>query len=621
MKKQMSSYDIAFFIAEAKSIVGNFIDKVWQEEDKIMIKIHDKNLCFIPGRWLYFSKEKIERKGLFAKFLKKRIVNGKVSDIKQVDFERIVEIGIEKKESYNLIFELFGDGNLVLLKNGIIEGCLRKGRWGKREIRQGLIYSYPKKRFNPLILSKEEFEKILNVSKVDIVRTLAVDTNLGGELAEEICFESDIEKNIKPKELSNSAKEKIYECIEKKMKNILPSYGIIYFNDSAITLLPYSSKLYSTKRCEKYQTLSEAIERFVFLTLGAGKKYEEEKERLERQILHQEEMIRKMDAEAKEAYYVADLLARNIDKYDKFLKNLLDAKKLFGSWEEVEGRIEQIAGEFSGKIKELNTLDGYIILDEQGTEIKLDLKKDAREIANEYYELGKKMKEKIKGAKLAIEEAKKESSIPIKKKKEEKKKIFWFEKYRWFISSDGNFVLCGKDAKTNEIVVKKHLKDKDRYVHADIHGAPSVVVKDKNGISERTLEESCIYAVSFSKAWVLKVGGVRAYWVESEQVSKRPPAGEFLPKGAFMIYGKKNYLEPKELKVGIGEIFIEDIKKVMCAPVQAIKTHCNRYIIISPGETKKTQFAKEVKKIFNVNIDEVMKILPPGDVSIVEMKI
>ena len=48
-------------------------------------------------------------------------------------------------------------------------------------------------------------------------------------------------------------------------------------------------------------------------------------------------------------------------------------------------------------------------------------------------------------------------------------KYQWFESFRWFISSDGNLVLGGKDAKTNETIVKKHLKDRDRYAHAEVH--------------------------------------------------------------------------------------------------------------------------------------------------------
>lgn len=101
----------------------------------------------------------------------------------------------------------------------------------------------------------------------------------------------------------------------------------------------------------------------------------------------------------------------------------------------------------------------------------------------------KKTRELIKSAEKKDEIQKEKEKIVVKKDR-----ILWFERFRWFISSDGNIVIGGKDTKSNEIVVKKHLKDGDRYAHADIQGAPSCVIKSKDindkslEISEKTLE-------------------------------------------------------------------------------------------------------------------------------------
>lgn len=51
-----------------------------------------------------------------------------------------------------------------------------------------------------------------------------------------------------------------------------------------------------------------------------------------------------------------------------------------------------------------------------------------------------------------------------------KRKLRWFEKFRWFVSSDGFLVIGGRDAGTNEMVVKKHMEPQDIYLHSDIHG-------------------------------------------------------------------------------------------------------------------------------------------------------
>lgn len=46
-----------------------------------------------------------------------------------------------------------------------------------------------------------------------------------------------------------------------------------------------------------------------------------------------------------------------------------------------------------------------------------------------------------------------------------------------------------------------------------------------------------------------------AWWVNSEQVSKTAPTGEYLTTGSFMIRGKKNFLPPAQLTMGLSFLF------------------------------------------------------------------
>ena len=164
--------------------------------------------------------------------------------------------------------------------------------------------------------------------------------------------------------------------------------------------------------------------------------------------------------------------------------------------------------------------------------------------------------------------------------------------------------------------MKKHLKDGDRYAHAEVRGAPSVVIKSGSGASEVTLKEACQFAVTFSKAWSSKLAGGIAYWVKPEQVSKHPESGEFLPKGAFVIRGKRNHFRDLEMEVAVGEIYYQDARKVMCGPRSAVEAQSERVIVLKPGETKKETVARELSQMFQVPIDEVVRILPPGDIEI-----
>jgi hypothetical protein len=195
-------------------------------------------------------------------------------------------------------------------------------------------------------------------------------------------------------------------------------------------------------------------------------------------------------------------------------------------------------------------------------------------------------------------------------------KQFWFEAYKWFITSGGHLVLAGRDARTNDQVVKRHLTSADRYAHADVHGAPSVIVKEGSTASEQELAEACVFALAHSKAWNAGIREGSAYWVLPDQVSKTPDAGEFVPRGAFIIRGKRNYVHHIQLQLAIGEIEHQGARKVMCGPREAVTPIAKRYVIIVPGEQERSKVAAALAKDLNVPEEEISRILPPGDLEI-----
>ncbi|TRX88485.1 hypothetical protein FHL15_010600 [Xylaria flabelliformis] len=135
----------------------------------------------------------------------------------------------------------------------------------------------------------------------------------------------------------------------------------------------------------------------------------------------------------------------------------------------------------------------------------------------------------------------------------------WFEKFIWFLSTDGYLVLGGKDAQQNELLYRRYLKKGDIYVHADLHGAASVIIKNNPHtpdapIPPSTLSQAGSLAVCSSSAWDSKAS-MSAWWVAADQVSKSAPTGEFLPTGSFMVRGKKNFLPASQLIMGFALMF------------------------------------------------------------------
>ncbi|ETS00105.1 hypothetical protein M419DRAFT_83971 [Trichoderma reesei RUT C-30] len=139
------------------------------------------------------------------------------------------------------------------------------------------------------------------------------------------------------------------------------------------------------------------------------------------------------------------------------------------------------------------------------------------------------------------------------------RKQMWFEKFLWFISSDGYLVLGGKDPQQSEILYRRYLRKGDVYCHADIRGAANIVIKNNPNMPDApippaTLSQAGSLSVCTSEAWDSKAG-MGAWWVNADQVSKTTPSGDILPAGTFTIQGKKNYLPPTQLLLGLGFAF------------------------------------------------------------------
>ncbi|MBC7128520.1 MAG: NFACT family protein [Thermoplasmatales archaeon] len=578
MKERLDAVDIYAIVSELQSMVGRYVGKIYQKNDEIFINLKDKELFIKSGKWICLSKyrQKEEKQPPpFAMALRKYLGGGKIAKIEQYEMDRIVLIEIIKEKIYRLAIEIIPPGNILLLdEEWKIILPITHQKWRDRILKPGEKYIFPSAK-NPKKISEEDFMK-----REDILNFL-IENGVPRIYAEEIKSYEDFRKFI----------EKI------EGKKFEPQ---IIKNSEFIDVLPYSLKRYEGYEKIFFESISEAYDEYYHSIKKEEKeKKEEEKERIERQIAKQEEAIKKFEEEEKRYREEGDAIFANYELIERILKGEEKEKIKRKKYPFIEVELPYI-----GK----NMI------------VKIDSRKSVYENANDKYLKSKKMREKIEGARKAIEETK----IRISKFKEEvkKKKKHWFENYRWFISSDGNIVIGGKDARSNEKIVKKYLKENDIYVHADVHGAPSCIIKahDLDGkplkISEDTIKEACQFAASYSKAWG-QFTACDAYWVYPWQVSKSAESGMYLPLGAFMIRGKRNY-ERCALEIAVGLVEIKGEIKIMGGPPSAIKKLAKKWVVFIPGRENPNKIAKSFAEIFGVSIEELQKVLPPGELSVKE---
>lgn len=647
MKDAMSSVDIKYVVDELQSLIGARIDKIYHDGNEIRIKLHvtgegRKDLLIEAGKRIHLTtyiKEAPKEPSSFTMLLRKHLSGKRLEGIEQHDFDRIVKL---KTGEATLIAELFRKGNVILLnaENKII-GALRYEEFKDRAIKPGREYKLPPARESPIEVSFERFKELIQ-EEIEIVKALARKFNMGGLYAEEILLRAEVDKKKIAKELGDKELELIFEKM-KEVFNAEKKPCIVYKDGTPIDVLPIELKQYENFEKRYFPTFSEALdEYFGKMTIERAKlertkKLEEKKRQIEITLKRQEESLKAFEEEIRKNKELGDLIYANFAFIDNLIKEFRRAIEKFG-WEEFKRRIKEgkkQQNRIALMVKGIDPKNKAVTVEIDGKNITLYLDRSIGENAEIYYERAKKAKHKLEGAKKAYEqtilklkevekiiEEEMKKELAVKKLKKRKKK--WFEKFRWFISSEGFLVIGGRDATTNEIVVRKHMEEDDLYCHADVHGAPHVIIKKGKKASEKTIFEACQFAVSMSKAWSEGIFSVDAFYADPNQVTKKAPSGEYLGKGAFMVYGKRNWMRGIPLKLAVGVVNYEGEDLVMCGPVDALKAHTNKYIIIKPGRTKKSDFAKKIAKIFEkwgykVELDDLMQVLPPGDGDIAEV--
>ena len=211
----------------------------------------------------------------------------------------------------------------------------------------------------------------------------------------------------------------------------------------------------------------------------------------------------------------------------------------------------------------------------------------------------------------------------------------WYERYRWFVTTDGLMAIGGRDTSSNSALIRKHLTEHDIVFHAEVHGSPFFIVKNaaapaQEGKIEPSLQQVAQATVSLSRAWKDSLSSADAYWVLPEQVKKGAPTGQFLPKGSFVIEGKRSYLKGVEIRLAIGIAQLNGREVLVCGPEEAIKKRSMFYAVLLQGGMDPMNAAKKVKSEFvkaagddddssdivesikQISLDDFVRALPTG---------
>ena len=656
--KTMSNVDIYTITNELNNLLsGARVDKSFQPtKDIVVMRLHVPgtgriDLVMQCGSRIHTSQYPLENPTTpptFPMLLRKRIKGGHVESIKQHNFDRVVEIKIKKDKYYTIIVELFDKGNIILLddENNIILPLKRK-HWSTRDISSKKEYKFPEDRgINPISITYEEFNGLFEDNESDAVRTLAKN-GLGSLYAEEVIKRAneiiEIDKNTSNENITQDQIAGLYNGFKNLFDNLDENNikAQIVKNDSKEDVVPLDLIKYDDFEKTYFETFNEACDEFYSKKINSDIKNVKESawnkkvNKFEKRLRLQEETLDNFNKTIEDSQYKGEIIYSNYPIIENIIKVVNTARSKDYSFKEIGKTLKKAKKEGMDEAQIYESIDklGVLTLKIDDSSLIINPKLTVPENAEIYYEKAKKAKRKTKGALIAIENTKKQlEDIKAKKdiamekievpKKRVKKNLKWFEKLRWCITSDGVLVIGGRDANSNEDIVKKYLEPNDIYLHADIHGATSTAIKlQGNEINDNILKESGEFAASFSSAWSKGFSSQDVFWVAPEQVSKTPESGEFLAKGSFVIRGHRNYIRGARVKLAVGIVDYEG-KRIMTGPIESLEKHSDKFVVIKPGFMKKEALAKKIIKRIDednlLNLDDIIRVLPSGKCDIDE---
>ena len=602
-KRELTSVDLAALERELGGYEGAKLDKAYlYEDDLLRLKMRD----FDRGRVeLLIEVGENKRAHVvdadhvpdapvlppnFAMMLRNRISWGELADVRQFEFDRILEFEFDRPDaSTTIVAELFGDGNVAVLdEHGEVVDCLETVRLKSRTVAPGTQYEFPSARFNPLTVDYETFRERMAQSDADVVRTLATQLNFGGLYGEELCTRAGIPYNQAIEETDESEFERLYEVIT-ELKKRLRSGDLdprVYYEheevdgeeiERRVDVTPIPLEEYADLEARAFETFTEALDEYFYeverettaeeiVDAGADRPdFESEIEKYERIIQQQQGAIEDFEADAEAEREKAELLYARYDLVDEILSTIQGARAEDTPWDEIEATFEQ--GKEQGiaaaeAVEGLDASEGTVTLSIDDVRVTIDATMGVEKNADQLYQEAKRIEEKKEGAQAAIEDTR-EDLEAVKQRREEweaedaddrddgedgnddesedvdwlsrasipvRKQEPWYDRFRWFRTSNDFLVIGGRNADQNEELVKKYLEPGDKFFHAQAHGGPVTVLKATGpsessrdvDIPDQDLREAATFAVAYSSVWKDGKYAGDAYMVDPDQVSKTP---------------------------------------------------------------------------------------------------
>jgi len=658
-RKSMNSLDIAVVVSELNRLVKEaFVDNIYHlKQSTLLIKLRREgslnHLLIEAGRRIHLTWYLVQvpdRPSSFCMSLRKWLRNGRLAEVSQPESERIVVLDVSTWAGVcRLIVELFGKGNIVLVDaEGKIRNALHKRRMRDRDVVPGEEFRMPPPSgANLWRLTPDDLAE-LTKRRVSVVRALGSSLGVTSPYSDEALASAGMDPLTEASALTKEQLQALQASLQRLSEQATSAEPrpllIVDGEGKAQDVIPFAMSTYSSLPAKSFPTFNQALDEY-FTELSSAGAREDRRGELEQQLVEHERIVqqqldrlRELQRVADEESRMADMIMANLPALKGLQERIISSRREGLSWDDISNQVSslQLSTQEPLMVVRLDPATHSVTVKVEATELALDFLRPPQEEAQARYQEAKVARRKILGVEAALQHVKEKAmelrtrsadGLERQESAQRRREEPWYGRFHSFRSSEGFLVVAGKDAGSNEALIKRHVDPHDIVFHSEAPGAPFVVVKtEAKSPGEPTVHEAAIFTVCHSRAWRQGFGSSSAFYVRPEQVSKRAPSGEYLMRGSFMILGPRNYIRGVSLRYAVGVKVSDGQIKGIGGPEESVKDHADVYAVLIPGDDPATKLAKGLAARFtaelgdkglidrhtNIRAETIRELIPAG---------
>lgn len=529
---------VSNIVYELKSkLIGARIDKIYQPRaDEIIFSVRSvkdgtfrvllsANSMNPRVHITEIKKENPITAPMFSMVMRKHLAGGRILEIRQPDFERIIVIDVESMNEMGdlgvkrIITEIMGKHSNIILADGndrILDSIkhVSHDKSSVREVLPGGQYVYPPSqgKINPLKAGYDDLAAALRDKAGQTLQAVLYKsfTGISPAYASEICHNAGLDSSDRGEQLDESGAECLWASFSADMDKIrngaYTPHIVCDKNGDVVDFFSLTSHQYRGYEIKDYDSFSELLESFYKKRDNLYHVRQRAHDIRRIVVSNIERCVKKnniqqkalKDTEDREKYRLwGELITANIysvepgsaklvtpNYYEESMPEMeipLDplltpsenAARYFNRYNKAKRTYAATMVQMEQNNAELNYLESVLSAIDASDDDS-DISEIRRELVNEGY---------------------------IRQKKQDKNKNVKKTKPLHFVSSDGFDIYAGKSNLQNDELTLKFAASSDLWLHTkNIPGSHVIVKCGENAVPDRTIEEAAVIAAYYSKA-------------------------------------------------------------------------------------------------------------------------